>query len=150
MAIGIGIAEKVGKIISKGDSIKDVTYALSHLSKTYATARRVKKAGQIVDAVADGAGKVVNAGRAIKGAVPKEEGGLLDMLTISYWAKKAFSGLDRPPAQVEDLEYKTQYKQGGTAPAHRNAGQPDEDLPEKARRTAFQEQSRSDGSRAES
>lgn len=111
MAIGIGIAEKVGKIISKGDSIKDVTYALSHLSKTYATARRVKKAGQIVDAVADGAGKVVNAGRAIKGAVPKEEGGLLDMLTISYWAKKAFSGLDRPPAQVEDLEYKTQYKQ---------------------------------------
>ena len=145
----IGGVEKIGKIIKKGDNIKDTAFLLRGINKIYATKKRKEKAGQIVNKVVYGAEKVMSAGKDIKDAAPKEEDGVLDKLTISYWARKAFSGLDRPPAQVEDLEYKTQYKQEEQRLRTEMLASQMKIFQKKRDAQLFQEQSRSDGSRAE-
>lgn len=93
VAKALGGAEKVTKIIAKGDSIKDTLYALRNMKKTYATAKRIKKAEQIMGSV---------------GTVAKLSG-LFDCLTVEHWAEKLGKQFDSPPQLIEDEEYKEQY-----------------------------------------
>lgn len=93
VAKALGGAEKVTKIIAKGDSIKDTLYALRNMGKTYATAKRIKKAEQIMGSV---------------GTVAKLSG-LFDCLTVEHWAEKLGKQFDSPPQLIEDEEYKEQY-----------------------------------------
>lgn len=113
IAKAIGGFEKITNVIKKGDTIKDTVFTLSNLSKTYATAKRLQKAEKVVNVAVNSTTKALNAYQSIQ-MQPKDmetSGNLLDMLSISYWAKKAFKGLDRPPVMIEDQEWATQWKQ---------------------------------------
>ena len=113
IAKAIGGFEKITNVIKKGDTIKDTVFTLSNLSKTYATAKRLQKAEKVVNVAVNSTTKALNAYQSIQ-MQPKDmetSGNFLDMLSISYWAKKAFKGLDRPPVMVEDQEYATLWKQ---------------------------------------
>lgn len=108
-----GTVEKAGKIIKKGDTVKDTLYALQNMSKTYATAKRKGQATKVIGEIAQGAGKgveVLNSARRVN-----ESGSILDMLTVEHWARKIGGHFDHPPRFVADREYEEQYKKARRA-----------------------------------
>lgn len=106
----IGGTEKVMNIVKKGDTIKDTVYALQHMSKTYATAKRVATAQKVISGVASGVEAGADALKTLR-STGGEEATLLDRLTIQYWAEQIGKKFDTPPKQMVDMAYEEQYKQ---------------------------------------
>lgn len=98
----IGTAEKIGKIVQTGDTIKDITFAMSNMGKTYATKKRKEQAQKMVQTVTEN----------VKGKWADShgnEGGPLDFLTIGHWAEKMGKIFDSPPQLSVDKDYEEQY-----------------------------------------
>ena len=105
----IGGTEKVMNIVKKGDTIKDTVYALRHMSKTYATTKRVAAAQKMLSGVASGVEAGTNALKTIRSS-GGEEASILDRLTIQYWAEQIGRKFDTPPKRMVDLAYEEQYR----------------------------------------
>lgn len=84
----------IGKAAKKADTVKDVSYALKNISKTYKTAKRTQQimntAGHVRDVVKD---------------TPE----LFDLLSFEYWMGKIGDHFDGKPVELEDLHYKNEY-----------------------------------------
>lgn len=106
----IGGAEKVGKIFKHGDSIKDITFALQNMSKTYATAKRQAKATKMLSNAAKGATAVAEVVQTQAQGNP-QLASFLDYFTLQYWGEQIGKKFDRPPKMVVDQEYERQYRE---------------------------------------
>lgn len=95
----IGYAEKMGKEVQKGNSIKDITFA--NMGKTYATKKRIKQAQQMIQTGTENVKKKLAGSHG-------DEGTPLDFLTVGYWAEKIGKQFDTPPQPV-DKAYEEQY-----------------------------------------
>lgn len=103
----VGILEKVGKAVKKGDTIKDILFALKNISDHTRTSRRREKiAEEVVTKVVQGAGNVLH-----NTQHNNDSGSILDLLTIEHWAGKLGEQFDRPPHLVVDQEYEAQYRE---------------------------------------
>lgn len=106
----VGILEKAGKAAQKGDTIKDILFALKNISDHTRTSRRREKiATEVVTKVAKGAGTGLEALRSAQ--QNNDSGSILDLLTIEHWAGKLGEQFDRPPHLVVDKEYEAQYRE---------------------------------------
>lgn len=123
----IGSWEKAGATISKGikkgDSIKDTLYALSNMSKSYATIGRINKANKLVSGVASGASTTVKAIDSIRTATDEDAqesdnstlstvSKALDLFTVEYWFTKIGKQFDHPPRYDINKEVEAQYIEG--------------------------------------
>ena len=105
----IGGTEKIVNIVKQRDTIKDTIYALRHMSKTYATAKRVAAAEKMISGVASGMEISTNALRTMRSS-GGEEATILDRLTIQYWAEQIGKKFDTPPRYIVDTAYEEQYR----------------------------------------
>ena len=105
----VGVLEKAGQAMKKGDTIKDILFTMKNLSDhTRTSKRREAIAAGAVEKIAKGARAGVDA---INNA--KQNGGsesILSLLTIEHWAEKFGAQFDRPPLLSEDQEYKARYE----------------------------------------
>ena len=101
----IGVTEKAGNIITKGDPIKDKLYALTHMTRTYKTQKRKTAAAEMVSKAASETQKLHDGRKNLQNQnVP-----FLEMLTVGYWAERAASHFDRPPKLTVDHEREQEY-----------------------------------------
>lgn len=128
VAKGIGIFEKTSKIIStglsnmitKGDSVKDIAYALRGMSKTYATQARLAKANTVINTAVNGIDAAWQTSRSAASTKNGAENpGFLDFLTIEYWAEQIGKKFDAPPKLAIDKEYEQQYYEAKSQIEHK-------------------------------
>ena len=128
VAKGIGVFEKTSKIIStglsnmitKGDSVKDIAYALRGMSKTYATQARLAKANTVINTAVNGIDAAWQTSRSAASAKNGAENpGFLDFLTIEYWAEQIGKKFDAPPKLAIDKEYEQQYYEAKSQIEHK-------------------------------
>lgn len=97
------IAQKVGKAIGEADSLKDLTFALQNMSKTYETVKRTKAAEEALVKVGAAASRTQT--------IVSKTSGILDLLTFSHWFAKIGEQFDKPPHFEVDREYEAEYNQ---------------------------------------
>lgn len=128
VAKGIGVFEKTSKIIStglsnmitKGDSVKDIAYALRGMSKTYATQARLAKANTVINTAVNGIDAAWQTSRSAASTKNGAENpGFLDFLTIEYWAEQIGKKFDAPPKLAIDKEYEQQYYEAKSQIEHK-------------------------------
>lgn len=105
LATLIGVVQKAGDIIAKGDPIKDKLYALTHMTRTYKTQKRKAIADEIVSKTASGVQKLHDGRKNLQ----KQQVPFLEMLTVGYWAERVASNFDRPPKLTVDREREQEY-----------------------------------------
>lgn len=107
LATMIGKSEKALAIIKNGDTVKDIAFALQNMSKTYATQKRIAKAGKLINTVANGTEKALKVKQTLSNSGAPST--FLDYLTIQYWAEQIGKNFDTPPKLVVDKEYEQRY-----------------------------------------